>query len=217
MKSTFSGAVAVAVGLLFAANATADPDSPRVRVEPSATDELLANPGMGWQTFHRCADDDPNLQGLPSASAYLQSAPIPDGTRPEVERFLRRLGYRLVMRSVEHEAKVSVGGTTSVRIQWENTGVAPPYRDYHLAIRLRPSDGTAAPSDHVTETSIRGWLPGERRTELSLPLQPTLGVGRYELAVGVVDPRDRRPAVRLANLGRDSDGWYPVSQLEIVP
>jgi len=42
-------------------------------------------------------------------------------------------------------------------------------------------------------------------------------VGRYELAVGVVDPRDRRPAVRLGNLGRDSDGWYPVSQVEIVP
>ena len=146
-----------------------------------------------------------------------KSAPIPEGTRPEVERFLRRLGYRLVMRSVEHEAKVSLGGTTSVRIQWENTGVAPPYRDYRLAIRLRPSDGTAAPSDHVTETSIRGWLPGERRTELSLPLPPALGVGRYELAVGVVDPRDRRPAVRLGNIGRDSDGWYPVSQVEIVP
>ena len=65
--------------------------------------------------------------------------------------------------------------------------------------------------------SIRGWLPGERRTELSLSLPPALGVGRYELAVGVVDPRDRQPAVQLGNLGRDSDGWYPVSQLEIVP
>ena len=32
--------------------------SSRVHVEPRATDELLANPGMGWQTFHRFADDD---------------------------------------------------------------------------------------------------------------------------------------------------------------
>ena len=43
-----------------------------VRVEPSEIDELFANPGMGWQTFHRFADEDTNLQGLPSGSAYFR-------------------------------------------------------------------------------------------------------------------------------------------------
>ena len=38
-----------------------------------------------------------------------KSAPIPDGTRPEIERLLRRLGYRLVIRSVEHAASASAG------------------------------------------------------------------------------------------------------------
>ena len=36
--------------------------SPTVKVEPRESDELLANPGMGWQTFHRFADNDPNRQ-----------------------------------------------------------------------------------------------------------------------------------------------------------
>lgn len=108
--------------------------SPTVKIEPRESDELLANPGMGWQTFHRFADDEPNLQGLPSASAY----------------------FRFYWREIE------------------------------------PQDG-----------------------QIDFPR--ALGVGRCEVAVGVVDPRDRRPAVRLANLGRDSDGWYPVSQVEIVP
>jgi hypothetical protein len=27
---------------------------------------------MGWQTFHRFADQEQNLQGLPSASAYFR-------------------------------------------------------------------------------------------------------------------------------------------------
>lgn len=44
-----------------------------------------------------------------------------------------------------------------------------------------------------------------------------LDVGRYELALGVVHPHDRQPAVRLGNLGRDADGWSPVSQVEVVP
>ena len=33
----------------------------RVTVEPKETDALLANPGMGWQTFQRFADEDRNL------------------------------------------------------------------------------------------------------------------------------------------------------------
>ena len=170
--------------------------STTVRVEPRESDELFANPGMGWQTFHRFADDDPNLQGLPSASAYF--------------RFL-------VIRSVKHEARAKVGGTTTVSIRWENAGVAPPYRDYRLAIRLRPGDSKTGPSDHVTDTSIRGWLPGTHRTDSSLQLSAGLAPGRYEVAVGVVDSRERRPAVRLANAGRDAEGWYSVSELEIVP
>ena len=50
----------------------AETASHRVKVEPRESDELLANPGMGWQTFHRFADEDQNLQGLPSASAYFR-------------------------------------------------------------------------------------------------------------------------------------------------
>ncbi len=42
------------------------------RVVPKESDELLANPDMGWQTFHRFADEDKNLEGLPSASAYFR-------------------------------------------------------------------------------------------------------------------------------------------------
>lgn len=41
-------------------------------VTPKETDELFVNPGMGWQTFHRFADEDKALQGLPSASAYFR-------------------------------------------------------------------------------------------------------------------------------------------------
>ncbi|HWH71943.1 MAG TPA: beta-galactosidase, partial [Candidatus Sulfotelmatobacter sp.] len=44
----------------------------RVKVHPQEVEELLANPGMGWQTFGRFADQDKQLQGLPSASAYFR-------------------------------------------------------------------------------------------------------------------------------------------------
>ena len=146
-----------------------------------------------------------------------KSAAIPDGTRPEIERFLRRLGYRLVIRSVGHEVTASIGADVSVRVAWENVGVAPPYRDYRVAMRLSRRDGPATqPIVSMSTNSIRGWLPGAHQTELSLKLEKGIRTGRYELAIGLVDPLSKKPAVRLAIAGRDAAGWYPVSHVEVV-
>ena len=145
-----------------------------------------------------------------------KSAPIPAGTRPEVERLLRRLGYRLVIRSLEHEPRLEAGAQSTVAVRWENVGVAPPYRDYRVALRLRSKDRDALePLVCVTDTSIRGWLPGEQQTDLGLTIPASTPAGHYELAVGIVDPRDQKPAVRLAIAGRDAEGWYPVSEVEV--
>lgn len=43
-----------------------------VSVTPQEITDLLANPGMGWQTFHTFADVDSKLDGLPSGSAYFR-------------------------------------------------------------------------------------------------------------------------------------------------
>lgn len=43
-----------------------------VEVKPREIDDLLANPRMGWETFHRFADTDRNLAGLPSSTAYFR-------------------------------------------------------------------------------------------------------------------------------------------------
>ena len=147
-----------------------------------------------------------------------KSAPVPEGARGEVERFLRRLGYRLVIRSVEHPATAHPGADLSVNIAWENVGVAPPYRDYRVVVRLKSEDSPGAgPIVSVADNSIRGWLPGKLKTELSLRLPTSIPSGRYGLAVGVVDPLSKTPAVRLAIAGRDAEGWYPVSHVNIVP
>ena len=48
--------------------------SPRmITVTPRETDELLANPNMGWQTFHRTKDKDRNLPDwIPSTVQYAR-------------------------------------------------------------------------------------------------------------------------------------------------
>ena len=44
-----------------------------VRVVPEETNEILANPGMGWETFHRTANNDKNLPSwIPSTVHYAR-------------------------------------------------------------------------------------------------------------------------------------------------
>ena len=146
-----------------------------------------------------------------------KSAPIPPGTRPAVERLLRHLGYRLVIRRVEHAPTARPGNPVDLTVVWENVGVAPPYRDYRVAARLTRADAPTDPPILQTSThSIRGWLPGTHRTDLSLKLAKGIGPGRYVVSLGVVDPQDGQPAVRLAIAGAAPAGWYPVSALQVV-
>ncbi len=48
-------------------------DDDWVRVVPRETNEILANPGMGWETFHRTSDSDENLPAwIPSTVHYAR-------------------------------------------------------------------------------------------------------------------------------------------------
>ena len=66
-------ALGIALILAGAVTCAAGAPSATAIIEPKESDALLANPGMGWQTFHTFADEDRNLQGLPSGSAPLLS------------------------------------------------------------------------------------------------------------------------------------------------
>jgi len=133
-----------------------------------------------------------------------------------VERLLRRMGYRLVLRQVEHPQQVKAGGTLSISLRWENTGVASPYGDYRIALRLASEGAPTERFVSLTGRSIRGWLPGTTNVTESLAAPREWRSGNYRLAVAVVDPSSREPAVRLAIEGRAEDGWYPLGVVKVT-
>ncbi len=141
-----------------------------------------------------------------------KSAPIPEGYRSEVERLLRKLGYRLVLRQAEFPTTVSPQGTLTVLTKWENGGVAPPYWDYLLAIQLRSDRWQQT---FVTDISVKGWLPGQKEVSLQVPLPP-LPAGAYQLLLAVVSPHTKQPTLRLAIAGRQPDGWYPLDTVRVT-
>ena len=72
-----------------------------------------------------------------------KSGKLPDDEhfRQELERFLRRLGYRLVLKELTHPAQVRPGEKLELGMKWQNVGSAPCYRPYRVAYRLTGQDG----------------------------------------------------------------------------
>lgn len=149
-------------------------------------------------------------------ASYLnnKSAPLPESVRPKVERLLKRLGYRFVLRACRLEGELAPGGSFTAEMKWENKGVAPCYADYVPALALRDERGRLAWTG-TCEDSVRNWLPGTSTVTAEFSLPADLRPDAYELLVGVVDPRSEEPAVRLTITGGDEQGWYRLDKPRI--
>jgi len=147
------------------------------------------------------------------SSINLKAGSIPVAWMPKLVETLKYMGYRLALRSVEHESEGTAGSELGVASMWENVGVAPPYHDYWLAYRFRNVDSDEI-SIHVTKTSVKGMLPGQLDTTVAARLP--IMAGRYELSMALVYSYNEEPAILLANAGREADGWYPLSEVLVT-
>jgi hypothetical protein len=164
-----------------------------------------------------------------------KSAPLPEGenVRQEIERFLRRLGYRLVLKEVRYPKQIETGAPLAIEMKWQNVGSAPCYRPYRVAYRLSNQQGPARIL--VGSISVNKWMPGSVATFTpdflkeapDLPpgemvqvadrvtLPEGMRTGEYDLAIGIVGENSTEPVVRLAIKGRTTDGWYLLGKLMI--
>jgi hypothetical protein len=175
--------------------------------------------------------------GLACHGSYFngKSGRLPDDDqfRHELERFLRRLGYRLVLKELQHPAPAKPGEKLGLAMKWQNIGSAPCYKPYHVAYRI--SGESSYSKVFVGSVAVNHWLPGsiELFTEEffkepkdlppgeivsvsdSIAVPMDIPAGKYTLSVAIVD-ESSAPVVRLAIKGRTADGWYPISKVQIV-
>lgn len=165
-----------------------------------------------------------------------KSGRLPDTVefRQELERFLRRLGYRFVLKELRHPSLVQAGGKLELGMKWQNVGSAPCYTPYRVAYRLTGKGGQQR--GFVGNITVNKWLPGSIelfteeffRQPADLPpgdvadvqdairLPGDLTPGEYTLSLAVVGETDEQPVVRLGIKGRGDDGWYPLSKISVT-
>ncbi len=139
------------------------------------------------------------------SSFNAKSSPVPKEWSPLVDEWLKKMGYRFVLRKLTYPAKVAPNGQILLTTWWENKGVAPIYKDYAFAIRLKNKQRTKV---IATSAKIRNWLPGDIIFEEKLYMPLDMPEGEYELEIAIIDPVAYQPRVKLAIKGINNDGWY---------
>lgn len=137
---------------------------------------------------------------------------VPDEWRPEIDRWLKKMGYRFVLKSFSYPEAVNRNGKLSFKTWWDNKGVAPCYKKFPLAIKLENGSNTEI---LVTDADITTWLPGDSVYDDAVFVPLDTPPGQYDLKIGIVDPKSLDPKIKLAIEGDDVNGWYSIGKIEI--
>ncbi len=146
--------------------------------------------------------------------AHNKSDYIPDKYRSEIERLVMKLGFRLVLRRIMYDHIMKTGSLLTLKLDWENLGIAPPYRDHRIAFRMRDANNNLT-GIFMSEASIQGWLPGSQSVNIEYPIPDNISTGHYTLELGLVFHSAPDRMVPIANEGKTDDGWYQVGRIEI--
>ena len=138
----------------------------------------------------------------------------------------KAFGYRFVIDSLSYPATRQPGEKLSLRMNVRNTGSAPFYLNWPMAVALLdPRNRKPVWSGPLNGSDVRRWLPGEDwdsdafayripakqyNVSGSATLPKELPPGEYILAIGILDREGgMAPSVRFAIQNYLTGGWHP--------
>jgi hypothetical protein len=145
-------------------------------------------------------------------SVNVKSSAIPPEWKAQFDEFQKHMGYRFILRRLEYPKAARAGQLIPVHMWWLNSGVAPIYHEYWLAVEL---NGPAGHALIRLPVDVRKWLPGDAVFDGTVYVPQTLKPGDYRFRVAMLDPRNEQPAIRFAIEGRQPDGWYDLGPITV--
>lgn len=144
----------------------------------------------------------------------------------------KAFGYRFVLDSATYPIAVQPGNELTVKLIVRNTGSAPFYLDWPVAVGLLdPETKQPVWSAPLSGVDIRKWLPGEdwdskafayqsaekkNEDEGRAALPKNIKLGRYIVALAILDRQGgMMPSVRFATANYFRGGWHPLGFIGI--
>lgn len=141
--------------------------------------------------------------------------------RDLVNRINLRLGYRLQLREIAWPSRVSKNDRLSISSTWANAGVAPCYRDGHVAITLKDDQGGIVAvfvDEGFDVATLHAGPPGnapEKRRDMDFGFAPNMPSGKFNVFVSVGD-RTGTPEIELPLESSDGRRRYNLGNIEIL-
>jgi hypothetical protein len=169
-------------------------------------------------------------------ASYLGWIANYDDTDPEVlagaAELQKAFGYRFVLDSASYPLAVYPGKKLTVKLTVRNTGSAPFYLDWPVAVALLdPATKKPVWSAPLSGVDIRKWLPGEdwdsaafayrrpavpHHDEGHATLPQDIKPGQYLLALAILDRQGgMMPSARFAIENYFRGGWHPLGFIGI--
>lgn len=144
----------------------------------------------------------------------------------------KAFGYRFVLDSASYPLTVQPGKTLMMKLSVRNTGSAPFYLDWPVAVALLdPATKKPVWSAPLSGVDIRKWLPGEdwdseafayrqpavpHHDEGHVALPQHIRPGQYILALAILDRQGgMMPSARFAIENYFRGGWHPLGLIGI--
>lgn len=139
---------------------------------------------------------------------------VPDAYWPMLYDWQRKMGYRFALEEMQYVSEPDSGSTIQLASRWANNGVAPVYRPYRLAYRLRDS-ADAVWTQRVSTADLRDWLPGDHMILDELVLPDSVPPDGYFIDVAILNTETDSVVIKLATVGIRGDGWYEITPVEV--
>ncbi|MBB6670471.1 DUF4832 domain-containing protein [Cohnella nanjingensis] len=170
------------------------------------------------ETLRQTRASHTSWMGPSSPAPFRLGKDIDAGQQANIDLMHNTMGYRFVLESASHAAKASPGRDVTLRMTWNNKGVAPFYAAWPLALALVDAQGRLAEGSvqRVGGVDVREWLPGRHALKADYKLPAGLAAGSYKLAVAILDPDTGKPGVHLGIEGERGDGWTTLDRLQVA-
>ena len=196
------------------------PPMPNFWLDAPSGGEFGYYPGLQWledsamtETLRQARETHISWLG-PCCPVQIE---VGDRLQPNIDKMMKTMGYRFVIKSVTHATSVKAGGMLNISMDWLNRGVAPFYFEWPIELSLADSSGKIV-AKSTTNDDITTILPSEEPTNFtpSLKIPSNLPEGQYKLCVAILDPETNTPGIQLAIDGKRSDGRYSLSTVDVI-
>lgn len=144
------------------------------------------------------------------SSFNAKSSAVPEEWEDLVDDWLRKMGYRFVLRRFTYPESISPKEKLLFKSWWENKGVAPCYKKFLLAIKLK---NNIREEILITRADINNWMPGDNLYDDYVTLPDNIPAGTYQIQISIIDKKLQNPKIKLAIEGSDSEGWYTLGKI----